>query len=398
MKLLIACPMAESARQALKSLVNEIEYAPDSNAESILANIDSVGILVVNQQRVGREILGAAKTLQMVIRAGEGVGEISVDMASEQGILVSHCPGVYDQSTAELAFGLMIALDRRLVDHTIELRENRWARGTISEYRGLAGKCLGILGYEPEGQRIAEIANAIGMDVHVWSPTAVDSANEGEITIASHPVALAESCDFVCLTPMPESDQTPVVGREFLNALPAHAIFVNVGSAHEVAEKELRQTIETKKLLVGVDTHLSTPSGNEAKFRSELFKAGQVIGTPKLSHWTSQARDAVADEVVRVIRAFLINGEPRNCVNLLEKSPATWQLVLRVRDQVGVMASILDAIRADGVNAEEITSRVFTGAKAAWCTIALDERPSRDAVATIRQLPDIMHLELRAVI
>ena len=72
--------------------------------------------------------------------------------------------------------------------------------------------------------------------------------------------------------------------------------------------------------------------------------------------------------------------------------------MLRVRDAVGVMASILEAIRADGINAEEISSRVFVGARAAWCTIALDERPSTEALEAIRALHDVLYLEIRAVV
>ena len=110
------------------------------------------------------------------------------------------------------------------------------------------------------------------------------------------------------------------------------------------------------------------------------------------------SRRATADEVVRIVQAFVVSGEALNCLNLCDRSPATWQLVLRVRDQVGVMAALLEAIRADGINAQEISSRVFTGVKAAWCTIALDERPSTEALDSIRALPQVLHLELRAVV
>ena len=77
---------------------------------------------------------------------------------------------------------------------------------------------------------------------------------------------------------------------------------------------------------------------------------------------------------------------------------ATWQLVLRLRDTVGVLASIMAHVRADGINAEEINSRLFTGARAAWCVIALDERPSTEALSAIRDLEGVLHLELRALV
>jgi D-3-phosphoglycerate dehydrogenase / 2-oxoglutarate reductase len=142
----------------------------------------------------------------------------------------------------------------------------------------------------------------------------------------------------------------------------------------------------------------SEPAGDSGRFRSRLCDLPGVIGTQHIGAITEQARQATADEVVRIVQAFVVSGEALNCLNLCERSPATWQLVLRVRDQVGVMAAILEAIRADGINAQEISSRVFTGVKAAWCTIALDERPSTEALSSIRALPQVLHLELRAVV
>jgi D-3-phosphoglycerate dehydrogenase len=144
--------------------------------------------------------------------------------------------------------------------------------------------------------------------------------------------------------------------------------------------------------------YASAPASDQARFRSRLCDLDAIITTPHIGPLTEQARWATAQEVVRIFRAFVVSGEVLNCLNLCEHSPATWQLVLRVRDQVGVMAAILEAVRADGINAEEISSRVFVGAKAAWCTIALDERPSTEALEAIRALDDVLHLELRAVV
>jgi hypothetical protein len=58
----------------------------------------------------------------------------------------------------------------------------------------------------------------------------------------------------------------------------------------------------------------------------------------------------------------------------------------------------MEVVRADGINIEDITSRLFTGAQAAWCTIALDERPSNDALSAIRQTDGVLHLDIRALV
>jgi D-3-phosphoglycerate dehydrogenase len=176
------------------------------------------------------------------------------------------------------------------------------------------------------------------------------------------------------------------------------AYLVHVGRPDAVDEAALADAVRRRHLRVALDVHQSEPLADTGRFRCNLLDLPGVIATQHIGPLTQQARSAVADEVVRIARTFLISGEVLNCLNLAERSPARWQLVLRVRDQVGVMASILDSVRADGINAEEISSRVFTGAKAAWCTIALNERPSAEAIEAIRSIPDVMHLEVRAVV
>ncbi|MFH1747560.1 MAG: hypothetical protein ABIG44_11005, partial [Planctomycetota bacterium] len=151
-------------------------------------------------------------------------------------------------------------------------------------------------------------------------------------------------------------------------------------------------------LRVALDVFGSQPTGDAGRFRCKLAGLPGVIGTQHLGPLTEQARHATAAEVVRIVESFLVSGDLVNCLNLMARSPATWQLVLRVRDAVGVMAAVLEAIRADGINAEEITSRVFTGARAAWCTISLDERPSTEALDAVRALDEVLYLELRAVV
>ena len=82
----------------------------------------------------------------------------------------------------------------------------------------------------------------------------------------------------------------------------------------------------------------------------------------------------------------------------MERSPATWQLLLRLRDAVGVMAAVMDVVRADGINAEEITTRVFRGARAVSCMIALDERPTHETLEAIERIAGVLHFELRAMV
>jgi len=83
-----------------------------------------------------------------------------------------------------------------------------------------------------------------------------------------------------------------------------------------------------------------------------------------------------------------------NCVNLARRTPARWQLVVRHRDRVGVLAFVMDHIRRAGLNIEEVQNLVFDGALAASCRIQLGGEPPASLLSTIQQNPDIIGLDL----
>ena len=108
-------------------------------------------------------------SLSLVVRAGAGYNTIDVATASAHGIYVSNCPGKNAIAVAELAFALLLALDRRVPDNVAELRAGNWNKKEYSKARGLYGRTLGLLGYGNIGQEMAKRAHAFGMPIVVWS-------------------------------------------------------------------------------------------------------------------------------------------------------------------------------------------------------------------------------------
>lgn len=398
MKIFVACKLPEDALDRLRSLAIDVTYRPQAASQELREAVADVGVLIVGTARVSPETIARARALQMIVHAGAGRGDIAVEDASAQGIFVTHCPDRHATAVAELTLGLILALDRRIVDNTVALREGRWAQSEFTGARGLAGRTLGILGYGMVGRLIARRARAFDMQVVAWSPRAApDAPPEPDVDLLNWPRELARQSDVVVVD-SGAGESEILVDKEFLENMPIGALLVHVGHVGAVDELALARAIEERRLRVALDVFASEPAGESSRFRNRLIDLPGVIGTQHIGPATEQAQRAMADEVVRIVQAFVVSGEVLNCLNVVERSPATWQLVLRVRDQVGVMAGILEAIRADGINAQEISSRVFTGAKAAWCTIALDERPSTEALDNIRALSDVLHLELRAVV
>jgi D-3-phosphoglycerate dehydrogenase len=400
MKILVACELPEFAVAELRTLTTEIVYRPDVRPDELRELMPGVGILVVDDRRVSPDTVHRGETLQMIVRAGPGPGDVSVADASAQGVFVTHCPDQHAVAVAELAFGLMLALDRRIVDSTLALREGRWNRAEVKDSRGLAGRTLGLLGFGPACREIAARAHAFGMPTLAWCPaSAPEDYAAQHVRFCSSARELARESDVVVVSEVADGQESRVLAdADFLENMKEGAALVHVGGPGAIDEPALARIVPARKLRVALDAFSSEPTGESARFRYRLCDLPGVIGTPHVAAVTDQARNATATEVVHIVRSFLVSGEALHCLNLLEHSPATWQLMLRVRDAVGVMASVLEAIRADGINAEEVTSRVFVGARAAWCTIALDERPSTEALEAIRALHDVLYLEIRAVV
>src|SRR5207245_2199016 len=129
---------------------------------------ESADVLVVRSTLVTASMLEAG-SLALIVRAGAGYNTIDVAAASSRGIYVSNCPGKNAIAVAELAWALMLALDRRIPDNVADLRAGKWNKKEYSKARGLFGRTLGLLGYGNIGQEVARRAHAFGMPIVVWS-------------------------------------------------------------------------------------------------------------------------------------------------------------------------------------------------------------------------------------
>lgn len=401
MKILIGCTIPEPVLVELRALGTELIYEPRIDPVRMQQLIDGVGVLVVSRNRVTSEVIATGKTLQMIIRAGADTSHIAVDEASKAGIFVCNCPFEHARAVAELTFGYLLALDRRLVDHHQSDRRRKPAEIPEIEAFGLAGRTLGVLGYGPVEKEIVTRARAFDMSVAAWSPTLLtpEIAAERNILFGARPRDVARQSDMVSVYISPQNQETRVVDADLLNNMRPGAYLVYIGHPAALDLSALVDVADKREIRIAYD--FSAPQLTTAdigRLMTRLESLPNVIGTFGLADRTKQARRATADEILRIIREFLVNSVVLNCVNLIEYNPATWQLVLRLRDRVGVLASIMDVLRADGINMEDITSRLFTGGQAAWCIIAVDERPSAEALETIQKLGGVLNLEIRAVV
>ena len=132
--------------------------SPSSREETLETKLPGVGILVVRSKEVTRKAIEGARQLNLIVRAGAETATIDVKAASERGIYVANCPGKNSSAVAELVFGLLVSIDRRIPDAVASLRAGRWERTEYAKAEGLIGKTIGIAGLGAIGRDVAQRA------------------------------------------------------------------------------------------------------------------------------------------------------------------------------------------------------------------------------------------------
>ncbi len=286
--------------------------------DALTAAIGETGCaaLVVRSTRVTGEMLEASPNLSLVIRAGSGYDTIDVAAATKRNIRVCNCPGMNSVAVAELTIGLMIALDRRIVDQTNDLRRGVWNKKEYSKARGLKGSALGIVGLGRIGYEVAKRAAAFEMRL-IYSDVFDQTKIEQELGIRK--VALAQllaEADFVTLH-VPRGDTTEyLIGPKELAVMKPTAFLLNCSRGGVVDEAALGEAIESGTIAgAALDVYEIEPAATETKFKDPISRVPCVYGTHHVGASTEQAQTAVADEVVRIVRRYMETGEFINCVN-----------------------------------------------------------------------------------
>jgi D-3-phosphoglycerate dehydrogenase len=412
MKVLVADKFEASGIDGLKAAGCEVIYEPDLKDDALTEAVRTSGadVLVVRSTKVTAAMLDAGK-LSLIVRAGAGYNTIDVAGASKRGIYVSNCPGKNAIAVAELAFALILSLDRRVPDNVAELRAGKWNKKEYSKAQGLYGKTLGLLGVGSIGREMIRRAAGFGLDVVLWSRRYAgqegalsdrelreldieNAAREVKIDLAPTPGDVAERADILSVHVALGPDTKGFIDRDLLGRLKPGAMFINTARGEVVDHAALADAVKEKKLRVGLDVFASEPAAATGEFSNDLTAMPSVYGTHHIGASTDQAQEAIAAETVRIVRSYKETGRVPNVVNLAKRTPATHMLVVRHRDRPGVLAHVFDELREANLNVQETENIVFEGAEAAVARINLDGAPSGDVSERIKKNGDVLDLQV----
>ena len=375
MKVLIADSFAPGGIEELRRQGADVFYAPELGGDSLVEaiRVREPGVLVVRSTSVTRPMLEAGP-LRLVVRAGAGFNTIDVEAASERGILVANCPGKNSIAVAELTFGLILALDRRIPQNAADLKQGIWNKKEYSNARGLFGRTLGIIGLGRIGLEVVTRAQAFGMPVVAWSRSLTEQqAVELGVRMASSPSEVASAADVVTVHLALAPETRRLLSADFFDAMRPSSTFINTSRAEVIDEAALVDAVKNRGIRAGLDVFADEPEASTGLMANEIFQLDGVIGTHHIGASTDQAQQAIAQETVRIICEYMDTCSVGNAVNLAKKTPATHLLVVTHHDRVGALAGILDELRGAGINVEEMQNVVFEGAAAAVARMQLSK-------------------------
>ncbi len=315
MKVLIADKFETAGIEGLKALGCEVLVNPDLKEDSLrqaILDIKPQG-LIVRSTRV--EASHLADSLKLIVRAGAGTNTIDVAAAKERGIQVANCPGKNADAVAELTFGLILSLDRRIPDNVLELRSGRWNKKEFSKAKGVRGRGLGVIGLGSIGKAVIALGKAFGMRVLVFSR----HASSGEVADLGAQSAsleqIAAECYVVSVHVSLSAETKGLLNKKFFEAMQPGALFVNTSRAEVIDQSALLKAVDSKGVRAGLDVFEGEPASSEGVYEGALKSNPNVYCTHHIGASTDQAQDAVAEETVRIFKVYMENGCAPNCVN-----------------------------------------------------------------------------------
>jgi D-3-phosphoglycerate dehydrogenase len=386
-KVLVADKFESVGLDGLRALGCEVLYAPELSGDALGARLAESGaeILVVRSTKVTAAEMDRASRLILILRAGAGVNTIDLAAASARAIAVSNCPGKNAIAVAELAWGLILALDRRLPEQTRDLAAGVWNKAEYGKARGLAGRTLGVLGMGAIGREVVRRGQAFGMRVLAFSRS-LDEATASELGVERMPSIhqLALAADVVTVHLALTKETRGLLDAAFFGAMRPGALFVNTSRGEIVDEAALEAAVRERGIRAGLDVFANEPSAGTGTFAPTIAQLPGFAGSHHVGASTDQAQNAIAEEVVRIVRELRQTGQIPNAVNLADRTPATHLVTVRHRDRVGVLAHVFGELKAAGINVGKAENVVFAGAEAACARIEVNREPESELLARIQ--------------
>ncbi len=266
------------------------------------------GLLAFALNPVTAELIAAAPRLRVVANIGVGYDNIDVAACATRGVIVTNTPGVVDDATADLAFGLMLAAARRIAEGDRFVRDGRWsAKSQLPMGLDVHHRTLGIVGFGRIGRAIARRAAGFDMTVLYHNRRRLDAAEESRLGVMHASLEdLLSKADFVVLQVPGTPETRHLVGAAQLARMKRTAVLVNTARGGVVDEQALVEALKRGTIAAaGLDVFEGEPDVNP-----ELRTLPNVVLAPHVGSATLATRHAMVWRAARNLLAVLAGQEP----------------------------------------------------------------------------------------
>ena len=289
--------------RTLRERGHELVLLPDGIAEdSLIAHVRDADLLLMCYTPITARVIAAADKLKGIVKYGVGIDAIDIPAAKARGIAVVNIPEYAEETVAEGAFALMIALAKKLVPLQREMQAQGWAwpaaRWLASD---IAGKTVGLVGLGKIGRSMARMAGA-GFRARVLGYNPRVSAQEmREAGVEKYDdlrEMLAES-DFVSIHCVLNDQTRDLIGPAEIAAMKPTAFLINTSRGAIVDEAALVEALERGAIAgAGLDVFSQEPLARSGHPMSRLYGMGNVILSPHLTFYTAEAMRRLEDETL----------------------------------------------------------------------------------------------------
>lgn len=344
-KILISDALSPEGVEYLKSLPQfRVIFNPNLSGDELWEEIrDAAALIVRSRTKVTPELLNEAKALRVVGRAGAGVDNIDLEAATRKGVVVMNTPGGNSVSAAEHAFGLLLALARKIPAADTSLRAGKWDKKS-STGQELENKTLGVVGLGKIGSVVAQRAQGFRMNVIAYDPFVSEKyASDLGVEILPLEEVLQQS-DCVSLH-LPLNDKTKgIICSKTLRLMKRSALLVNAARGGLIAEDDLADALEEGRIAgAALDVFENEPSVNP-----RLLASNRTVLTPHIAGSTVEAQAKVGFDIAVQVANYLERELISNAVNFPSVSPKELGQILpylKLGEKLGSFISQICQIR-----------------------------------------------------
>jgi D-3-phosphoglycerate dehydrogenase len=311
MKILISDKMSNKVEDVLKSKSIDYDIKTGLEPNELKTIIDDYdGILIRSATKLTSDILENCSNLKVIGRAGVGVDNVDLDVATKNKILVMNTPLGNLEATAELTVGLMFSLYRHIHNANASTHEGKWEKAKFMGTE-LKGKTLGIVGFGNIGQRVAEICKVIGMQILTNSNSASDEVLNSFGAKKVSTEELISSSDILSLHTKLNEQTKNMLNKESIATMKSSSVLINCARGGLINEADLKDALNSDVIAgAAIDVYETEPATENV-----MFGAKNLLLTPHLGASSKEAQSNVAIDVANQVADFLKENKIVNNVN-----------------------------------------------------------------------------------